>query len=99
MNCYKTGGCGPYENRPCNECPARKPEYLFGGLGEAHEQKPLTNYDRLISKSPEELAEFFQVHCCPFELCGLSNWECKHDCKQCWLDWLRQEVEGAVCDD
>ena len=28
MTCYRNGGCGPYEMRPCNECPASKPEYL-----------------------------------------------------------------------
>lgn len=28
MACYRNGGCGPYENRPCNECPASKPEYM-----------------------------------------------------------------------
>lgn len=28
MTCYKSGGCGVYENRSCNECPASKPEYL-----------------------------------------------------------------------
>lgn len=27
MNCYRKGGCGPYENRSCYECPASKPEY------------------------------------------------------------------------
>jgi post-segregation antitoxin (ccd killing protein) len=27
MACYRKGGCGPYENRSCNECPASKPEY------------------------------------------------------------------------
>lgn len=27
MSCYRTGGCGPYENRSCSECPASKPEY------------------------------------------------------------------------
>lgn len=27
--CYRDGGCGPYENRPCNECPASKPEYML----------------------------------------------------------------------
>lgn len=27
--CYRSGGCGPYENRPCNECPASKSEYLL----------------------------------------------------------------------
>ena len=28
MTCYRSGGCGPYENRSCSECPASKPEYL-----------------------------------------------------------------------
>jgi len=28
MKCYKSGGCGVYENRSCYECPASKPEYL-----------------------------------------------------------------------
>ena len=27
MACYRNGGCGPYENRSCSECPASKPEY------------------------------------------------------------------------
>ena len=27
MACYREGGCGPYENRSCSECPAGKPEY------------------------------------------------------------------------
>jgi hypothetical protein len=26
-NCYRTGGCGPYENLACNECPASKSSY------------------------------------------------------------------------
>lgn len=25
--CYRQGGCGPYENYSCSECPASKPEY------------------------------------------------------------------------
>ena len=28
MNCYREGGCGPYEGRSCNECPASKESYL-----------------------------------------------------------------------
>lgn len=76
-----------YKVTPRVEMPLTKTVNLI--TGEVHYP---TNYDRLISKSPEELAEFFQVHCCPFELCGPSNWECKHDCRQCWLDWLKQEV-------
>jgi hypothetical protein len=31
MACYRNGGCGPYEDRACNECPASKPEYLNRG--------------------------------------------------------------------
>ncbi len=27
IQCYRKGGCGPYEMRSCNECPASKPEY------------------------------------------------------------------------
>lgn len=27
MSYYRFGGCGPYENRSCSECPASKPEY------------------------------------------------------------------------
>lgn len=27
MSCYRQDGCGPYEMRSCNECPASKPEY------------------------------------------------------------------------
>lgn len=29
MTCYKSGGCGVYENRSCSECPASKPEYAY----------------------------------------------------------------------
>lgn len=28
ITCYRKGGCGPYEMRSCNECPASKPSYL-----------------------------------------------------------------------
>lgn len=28
MQCYREGGCGPYESLSCTECQASKPEYL-----------------------------------------------------------------------
>ena len=28
MKCYRDGGCGPYEMRSCNECPASKEDYM-----------------------------------------------------------------------
>lgn len=36
MKCYRSGGCGPYEQVPCSECPASHPEYL------THSEKALT---------------------------------------------------------
>lgn len=41
MSCYRKGGCGPYEMRPCAECPASKPEYA------TKEQEPVTNRNGL----------------------------------------------------
>lgn len=28
MPCFREGGCGPYENLSCSECPASRPEYI-----------------------------------------------------------------------
>lgn len=58
------------------------------------ERKPLTNYDRLISKTPEEMAEWLgDKDTCP-------PGACKHmydgvDCPECWLEWLKQEATDA----
>ena len=41
------------------------------------QRKPITNYDRIISKTPEELAEWLEAHCYQYG----------------WLDWLKQEVK------
>lgn len=55
-------------------------------------KKPITNYDRLVSKSPEELAEWLgDKDTCP-------PGECAHmydnvDCPECWLNWLKKEVK------
>ena len=63
------------------------------------EQKPLTNADRIRAMTDEELADNFASRCCPhkdeFYNCeGINrkefSWE---DCKSCWLDWLKQEVD------
>lgn len=47
-------------------------------------KKPLTNYDQLISKTPEELAYFMS---------GLSPSFMRFTVKAAWLNWLKQEVE------
>lgn len=53
------------------------------------EKIPETNYDRIIRKTPEELAEFLAEYRCVHKAphCMETN------CAQCWLDWLRQEAE------
>lgn len=48
------------------------------------EQKPITNYDRVIRKTPEELAEWLSCNCTGD---GYGN------SAEDWLDWLRQEAE------
>ena len=57
--------------------------------------KPKTNADFLRSMSDEEFATAICKHDgCPFR--EAEDDEClKHhyDCKACWLDWLKQEVE------
>lgn len=68
------------------------------GVCDRWEPKPVTNYDRLVSKSPEELAEWLAevlFHC--------SNTICDKKCPmyKCCCDqpsnniedWLKQEAE------
>ena len=90
--CYRSGGCGPYEMYSCNECPASKSDYLQRDIKDyppyldyPKPRKPMTNYDRLISKSPEELAEWLS------DVAGwLSGYEGKvHPI----LKWLKSPVE------
>lgn len=57
--------------------------------------RTLTNYDRFVSKSPEELAEYFHIVVdCEFCPMVMSARECTDGkyCKELWLDWLKQEV-------
>ena len=47
--------------------------------------KPITNYERLIRKTPEELAEFLGENDSNFPI---------GDSKKKWLDWLKTEAES-----
>lgn len=53
-----------------------------------------TNYDCVVHKTPEELAEWIAgiyPDCPPgFSPAPLG---CDDVCRECWLDWLRQEAE------
>lgn len=53
----------------------------------------LTNYDLLISKTPEELAAFMEDTAtwggCP----NHGARDCTSDCGMCWISWLKSPVE------
>lgn len=51
-----------------------------------------TNYDRLISMSPEKLAVICEHGCPPWHECPRMKSEgmwLKSACQKCWLDWLK----------
>ena len=52
-----------------------------------------TNADRIRAMSVEKMAEIM-VHDCPP---NYQHGDCHElDCQQCWLDWLKQEVEEGA---
>lgn len=50
-----------------------------------------TNYDLLISKTPEELAEYIRVFF-P-EVCHPGKCPGEDYCYKCWLDWLKNPAD------
>ena len=77
----------PFDNR-IDVCPVCGKPSTIG--------KPITNADRIRSMTDEELADFFGK----LKLDdGCNDWppgEIKCDglsCYDCWLDWLKKEVE------
>lgn len=72
------------------------------------ERKPLTNYDLIVSKSPEELAEWIETiasceRCPSRETVQKIHGSCvgervisRASCKLKWLAYLKQEAQGGV---
>ena len=95
VSCYRNGGCGPYEMYSCSECPASKSDYV------QFKHKPKTNYDRIISKTPEDLAvlisESIDCGVCEemhgFRMCDAVPYK---SCEDCWLDWLKKEAADGI---
>lgn len=92
----KVGVCWGTAERDACSCGGDKSKCDFYPSVREEEKKPVPNYDRLVSKSPEELAEMFEseisggVVCPPkhtHEYCADGK------CNKCWLDWLKREVE------
>lgn len=72
----------------------------IGPSGEFIDKKLLhqarTNYRRIVSKSPEELAKWLALHPC-LPLCPAQTEKCfvssKTDsCAERWIDWLMKEA-------
>ena len=55
--------------------------------------KRMTNADCIRAYTDEQIAEMLSHFNCPASEHGCSDcYTFKGDCKQCWLDWLKQEV-------
>lgn len=53
----------------------------------------MTNADCIRAYTDEQIAEMLSHFNCPASEHGCSDcYTFKGDCKQCWLDWLKQEV-------
>lgn len=86
-NCPAYAKClAPYRG---SRCKATRATY---GLGD-----PITEYDRIVRKSPEELAQWImsiEPAACPFRDDHGDDCRFTH-CEKCWLDFLKQEATNA----
>ena len=54
-----------------------------------HEERPMTNADRIRQMTDEELADWIAQ----YERCVEHKRKCDSQCYLCWLDWLKQEAD------
>lgn len=74
------------DNEICWSCVA------MGGAGNYKESK--TNADRIRAKTEEELALFIEKCTKGFIEPTRCDGNClREDCYDCWLDWLKEEVD------
>ena len=54
----------------------------------------MTEYDRLVKRLPEELADIFShgAAICPYAAGAPLTWRCRGVCRECWIDFLNREV-------
>ena len=54
----------------------------------------MTNYDRIKNMTVEELADYLKIKDCPKPFkTGKIKCPTKGTCRECWIDYLNQEVE------
>lgn len=76
-------------------------KYMAFCIGEACSSQTPSNYDLLISKTPEEMADwmcrtqFRSGDFCPpkhgWKYCQMAD-----GCRECWLGWLKDPGRGAA---
>ena len=85
------GECLGAKNKPRVDCCGDERHCLF--YSDRRKAKAVTNADRIRAMSDEELAEWLgQYGERSFACTGLGACDCQTTCRECWLDWLRQEV-------
>ena len=60
---------------------------------EKQESKPISNADRIRAMDDEELAHVLSHE--QDDGCPKRDLHCQDSCKNCWLDWLKQEVDDG----
>ena len=94
----------PIPNSVCDdclnaECVWRAPSWgIDPPVMDCPEKKtpPVTNYASIIRKTPGELAEWImsiEPAACPFRDDHGDDCRFSH-CAQCWLDWMKEEVQN-----
>lgn len=94
MNSGKCKYCVNYRNEWCEKVRDSPDPDLER---KCYYYKTATNYDRLVSKTPEELARRIAARtacmdCILLEECNRRTG--RRRCVDMWLDWLKSPVEG-----
>lgn len=59
--------------------------------------QPKTNGDAIRAMTDEELAEWLAKHNERSAVCpNFGAHDCQASCRQCWLDWLKQEAKDGL---
>ena len=88
----KVGVCWGTAERDACSCGGDKSKCDFYPSVREEEKKPVTNYDRIVSKSPEELAKWLTSFVAnTIKDCGLYTLSRRYE--EDALNWLKKEVK------
>ena len=75
MQCYRDGGCGPYEGLSCTECPASNPDYKqrHKTKTDKHKIKTVPGHEPLTTAQQKDMAEFIDSKLAKKEEANTAN--------------------------